>query len=148
MRKTLPPLAFIALLGACVVCSVGTAEGQTPLRPYGLSTCTETGAPFASQPGSSLFPSQGDPCKRHMGPTGQPCIKVESSARPQTLNPNIFEHWVGVTNACGQHINVKICYRNSDHCIMVDAPPWGRQDKVLGIFPALRDFSYNYTEQF
>jgi hypothetical protein len=103
---------------------------------------------FAPPPGSSLFPSQGDLCKQHNGPTGKPCLKIEASVKPQTINRNIMEHWVAVTNACGQRIKVKVCYHNSEHCVMVDAPPWGRQDTVLGIFPALKEFSYDYTEQF
>jgi hypothetical protein len=98
--------------------------------------------------GSSLFESQSELCRRHKGPTGKPCIKIEASARPQTINPHIFEHWVAVTNSCGEIIRMKICYHNTQECIMVDAPPWGRQDKVLGIFPALKEFGYDYTEQF
>jgi hypothetical protein len=64
------------------------------------------------------------------------------------IDPDIFEHWVAVTNSCGQQIKIKICYLNTDHCRMVEAPPWGRKAMLLGIFPALREFHYDYTEQF
>ncbi len=146
MRKICHPLAFFALLGACVIFSIGSTYGQLQLRSPSLSTCSNSGG--HKGPAPPLFSSQSDPCRRHMGPTGRPCVQIESSARPQTLNANIFEHWVGLTNACGQHIVVKVCYLNSEHCITVDVPPWGRQDKVLGIFPSLREFGYDYTEQF
>jgi hypothetical protein len=127
------------------------AFGQSSLPSSNMGSCTNrtaSGGLFGPPPGSSLFPSKSDLCKQHMGPTSKPCIKIDSSAKPQVINHHIFEHLVSVTNSCGQHIKVKICYHNSQSCIMVDAPPWGREDKVLGIFPALRDFRYDYTEQF
>jgi hypothetical protein len=97
---------------------------------------------------SGIFGDPNNLAKRHNGPTGKPCITIEGSAKPQTINPNIFEHWVSAANSCGQHIKVNICYFQTQHCVMVDVPPWDRKDTVLGIFPALRDFRYDYTEQF
>jgi hypothetical protein len=32
--------------------------------------------------------------------------------------------------------------------VTVDVPPLDRKDTALGIFPALRDFRYEHTEQF
>jgi hypothetical protein len=98
--------------------------------------------------GSSILPSQTEVCRRHLGPTGKLCLNLQGSAKPQTINPKIFEHLVTVTNSCGQTIRVKICYHDTESCITVDAPPWGREARVLGIFPALKEFRYDYTEKF
>ena len=103
--------------------------------PNGLST-------------SGIFADPNQLSKRHTGPNGTPCIKTGSSSKSETINPNIIEHWVSATNSCGQHIKLKICYYQTQHCVMIDVPPWDRKDTVLGIFPALRDFRYEYTEQF
>jgi hypothetical protein len=96
----------------------------------------------------SIFQSPEDANKRHMAPTGKPCLSLYGYTQAQKINPNIFEHWVGVTNACGQTIKLKICYYKTQDCIPVDAPPWGRKEIVLGIYPALKDFRYDAKEQF
>jgi hypothetical protein len=93
----------------------------------------------------SLIPSLN---RHHMAPTGKPCLSLQGSARPQTLDPHIFEHWVGATNICGQTIKVQVCYFGSQDCIAMNVPPWGRQDSVLGIYPALQDFRFDAREQF
>jgi hypothetical protein len=104
--------------------------------------------------GQTLFPSEdnGFPThnenRRHTGPTGKPCLALEASAKAQAINKDIYEHWIGATNSCGQHIKVKVCYYGSEDCIVMDVPPWGRQDSVLGIYPALKDFRYEAKEQF
>ena len=79
---------------------------------------------------------------------GKPCITVSGVTKPQIINPDIMEHWVSATNSCGRRIKLHICYYGTQHCVEVDAPPWERKDVVLGIFPALREFRYQYTEQF
>jgi hypothetical protein len=86
--------------------------------------------------------------RRHVSPLGKACLTVDGSAKPQTLNPHIFEHWVSATNICGQDIKLQICYLNSQDCISVDVPPYGRKDSVLGIYPALADFQFETKEQF
>lgn len=116
----------------------GAARAQTgdmAPAPNGLSS-------------SGIFGGAGELAKRHRGLDGQPCIVVTGASRSQTINPDIMEHWVTATNNCGQHIKLNICYYNTQHCVKVDVPAWGRQDTVLGIFPALREFRYQYTELF
>jgi hypothetical protein len=109
-------------------------EGIVP-SPSGLST-------------GGIFGDAKELAKRHIGFDGKPCIVVEGATKSQTINPNIMEHWVNTTNNCGQHIKVTICYYNTQHCVTVDVPAWGRKGAVLGIFPTLREFRYEYTEQF
>jgi len=105
--------------------------------------------------GESLFPSSGglfsapsELNRRHMAPTGKACLAFEASTKAQAINKNIYEHWIGATNSCGQHIKVKVCYYQTEDCIVMDVPPWSRQDSVLGIYPALKDFRYATKEQF
>jgi hypothetical protein len=93
----------------------------------------------------SLAPSSN---RHHMSPTGKPCLTLQGHAKPQTINPNIFEHWVAAANSCGQNIKVQVCYFGSQDCIAMNVPPWGHQDSVLGIYPALADFRFDAREQF
>jgi hypothetical protein len=123
------------------------ARAQSTFSSSSMTSCTDKSAPGMFG-GPSFLPSHNDLCKRHMDATGKPCIKIDPSSKPQTINPHIFEHWVAVTNGCGQAIKVRICYYKTQQCIVADTPPWGRRDVVLGIFPSLRDFRYDYTEQF
>ncbi len=115
--------------------SSGPSSGGIVPSPSGLST-------------SGIFGDAKELAKRHYGLGGKPCITVAGATKSETINQNIMEHWVSATNSCGQHIKLTICYYKTQHCVTVDVPPWGRRDSVLGIFPALREFRYEYTEQF
>ncbi len=95
-----------------------------------------------------IFPTPDDLHRRHKAPTGKPCLALEGSSKAQTINKNIYEHWIGAANSCGQHIKVRICYHNTQDCIVMDVPAYGRRESVLGIYPALKDFRYDYVEQF
>jgi len=33
-------------------------------------------------------------------------------------------------------------------CVPLEVPAYGRKDALLGIYPALQDFRYEYVEQF
>jgi hypothetical protein len=85
--------------------------------------------------------------QRHYSPLGKPCVTVERSSQAEKANPRIVEHWVKVSNACGLRIRVKICYYETQHCVDVDAPPWGSEQTILGIFPALFEFRCDFTER-
>jgi hypothetical protein len=89
-----------------------------------------------------------DSNRHHMGPTGKPCLTLDGSTKAQTINKDIYEHWVSAANSCGQHIKVRVCYYKTSDCITMDVPPWGRTASVLGIYPALKDFRYEAKEQF
>jgi hypothetical protein len=84
----------------------------------------------------------------HLTPTGKYCLTIAGSAKPQVINPHIYEHWVGVTNICGQNMKLQICYHKSQDCITMSVRPWRPQDAVLGIYPALPDFRFDSKEQF
>jgi hypothetical protein len=95
-----------------------------------------------------VLPNSNRLNRQHMAPTGKPCLVLRGYAKAQTINPNIYEHRVGVTNSCGLNIKVKVCYHMSEDCITMDVPPWDRKDSVLGIYPALKDFKYDAKELF
>lgn len=85
--------------------------------------------------------------ERHMSPMGKPCLAFEAYATPQLVNKRIYEHWVKVSNGCGQYIKVKVCYKETDECIVMNVPPWESTSSVLGIYPNL-GFQYDFKEHF
>jgi hypothetical protein len=98
--------------------------------------------------GQTILPAQDDLSRRHLGPTGSPCLAIEGHAKAEIVNKDIYQHLIKINNSCGQAIKVQVCYYKSDHCIDVDVPAWGRKDTVLGIFPALKQFRFYAKEKF
>jgi hypothetical protein len=86
--------------------------------------------------------------KRHMSPLGRPCLAIQGYAKPEIVNKNIYQHWIKTDNTCGQPIKVKVCYYKTESCILITVPPYEKKDAVLGIFPALKKFQFEATEQF
>jgi hypothetical protein len=85
--------------------------------------------------------------KQHTRPNGKPCIDLESYAKSEMVNKNLFEHWITATNSCGEHIELRVCYRGSSDCIVMNLPSWESKSSVLGIYP-LKDFQYDAVEKF
>jgi hypothetical protein len=139
-------------LGAIALAALGgLASGQSSVPlPHGMLPAPNDLASGQSSASSShgIFPTPDDLNRRHRGPTGKPCLALEGYAKAEAINPRIFEHWVGVTNSCGQQIKVQVCYDKTQDCIAMSVPPYERKDSVLGIFPALADFRYDAKEQF
>ncbi len=86
--------------------------------------------------------------KRHIGPTGKPCVAVNGEAHAQTINPHIFEHTIIANNSCSQVIRLFVCYYGSDRCVPLTVPSYARQMAVLGIEPATVAFRFEYWERF
>jgi hypothetical protein len=128
MRSYINTLSVLLILT-----TTGIAAAQTPL-------------PLNQNP--ALSPSNDVTAKKHLGPTGKPCITMFGDARPQTFNPQIFDHMVMASNACGQAIKVKVCYYHSDHCISVDMPAYSQKEAMLGIMPSMSGFRFEFREQF
>lgn len=114
-------------------------------------------SPMAGSTGGLSVPAQAPhlsispntPAHIHLGPTGQPCLTMGGVAEQQTMNPNIYNHMIIGLNACSQSIKVKVCYYGSDdNCTKLDVPAYGRKEALLGIMPAMKDFRFQYTEQF
>ena len=51
-------------------------------------------------------------------------------------------------NDCSQVIKLKVCYYQSQRCVPFAVPPYGRKEVVLGIMPAMKEFQFEYREQF
>jgi hypothetical protein len=86
--------------------------------------------------------------RKHMGPTGKPCITIVANARAQMIDTHLFNHIVLASNACGQAIKMKVCYYHSDRCVEMDVPPYSRKETTLGIMPSMRAFRFEAHEQF
>jgi hypothetical protein len=86
--------------------------------------------------------------RRHMNAVGKPCLDVGGFSRAQTLNANIYDHLIRTENSCSQRIQIKACYYKSTKCIDIDVPPYGKKESILGIFPAMKDFRFEFTETF
>jgi hypothetical protein len=97
-------------------------------------------------PGANLAGAVGG--RHHTTFTGQSCLTFYAYPKIQASNKDIYEHWIKATNACPQNIKVKMCYYETDDCIMVTVPPLDQKRTILGIYPALKSFRYTATEQF
>lgn len=162
-------LKLLSLLVLAVVTSeasngqgLTTPLDATPSRPIEGSTGGQH-LPNQMQLGGSQFSSSNSSfgVKVHLDPVGKPCVKVSAYSHQQTnyrkifdptLTPqnssNIFEHFISAQNHCSQPVKLKVCYYGSQSCVAVDVPGYGRQEALLGVYPALPDFRYQYVEQF
>jgi hypothetical protein len=97
---------------------------------------------------NGIAPVPDDLGKRHMTPTGKPCLAIQGYAKQELVNKNIYQHLIRTANNCVQNIKVRVCYYNTDDCILVNVPPLERREDILGIFPALKRFQFQAKEQF
>jgi hypothetical protein len=118
--------------------------------PQGSGSAPTLGGAGMRPPAQSpiLNGIQSAGAKIHLGPTGKPCLTVRGYARPQITNPNIFDHVILAGNECGQTIKMQVCYYQSQQCIPIEVPPYGRKEAVLGIMPVMNQFQFEYREQF
>lgn len=99
-------------------------------------------------PAPLLLNGEDNGLRRHRGPTGKPCLTVTGVPKPERINPNLFDHTITAFNDCGQRIKLQVCYYQSEHCIAMDVPPYGRDDAILGIMPGMAGFRFEFREQF
>ncbi len=160
-------LLSLTVLGV-VTCEASNGQGlttpldSTPSRPIEGATAG-LHLPNQTQSGNSQFssPNSNFGVKVHTDAVGKPCVKVSAYSHQQTnyrkiFDPtltlrngsNIFEHFISAQNHCSQPVKLRVCYYNSQSCVAVDVPAYGRQEALLGAYPALPDFRYQYVEQF
>jgi hypothetical protein len=125
-------------------CNVAAAQGLISSSP----ALGNTGGMVPRQQVPLLSGTPGAGVKLHHTPTGKPCLTVLGYAHPQVINPNIFDHMISASNDCSQPIKMQLCYYQTQQCISVDIPPYGRKDAVLGIMPAMSQFQFEYREKF
>ena len=140
---------MLALLVVLLVWGTGAAAQVT--SPMGTDGAATVGSSNGTRPPAQLPLLSGTPnagVKTHYSPTGKPCLTVLGSAKPQIINPNIFEHMIIATNDCSRPIKAQVCYYQSQQCIPLDVPGYGRKEVVLGIMPAMNQFRFEYRELF
>jgi hypothetical protein len=121
----------------------GHAQGLTTERPvYGASRGLRAISP------ASLDDPENAKAKVHRDPYGKPCLGVFGMSRPQVVNKKMFDQTITADNHCSTLIKLKVCYYGSLTCLPVEVPPYGRKETLLGFFPAMKEFRYQYTEQF
>ncbi|MGY4615518.1 hypothetical protein ACVWZ4_000745 [Bradyrhizobium sp. USDA 4472] len=139
---------FVLFVGWLAVAFQGSAAwGQTGQRAL-------LGAPpVVGGTGGLAFPDAGDKSRfsslpnQHKTVTGQPCVDVHGTTRPQIVNPDITEHVLIIENSCSYPIGLKACYYQSTNCIKTTIAGYGRRQQTLG-FAADKDFRFSYTEDF
>lgn len=171
-QACLPGVAFLPVWDTIIFVFTSSSSmmesmGRLPvifiwLATLGNSASAQSGLPLGNSSGPAfggagvrapIAPptfgaSKGDEILRHRGPTGKPCLMVTGSARPHTVNRNLYDHVVTVTNSCAQRIALRICYYNSQDCIPIEIPGGERKEAVLGTLPSTRDFRFEYREKF
>jgi hypothetical protein len=131
----------VALVWLASISSVASAQGGAA---GGLGA---GGYPGPSQT-PSFDASSGTEMLRHRSPTGSPCLDVGGFARRHTLNSNLYDHVVTITNNCSQRITLQVCYYNSQDCLPVEVSGGERKEEILGTMPSMQDFRFEFKEQF
>jgi hypothetical protein len=151
VRRTLSitPGIGVALGFGAILCVNSPAHAQTPLpspnsRPSVGSTSGLT--PPAQLP--IISGSQDAAAKVHLDPLGKPCLSVRGYAKSQASNPNIYNHVIFASNNCAQSIKLNVCYYHTQHCVAVAVSGYARKESVLGIMPQMKEFRFEYREQF
>lgn len=126
-----------------------TTFGVLALGAMGLGLCCPTASIAQGvEPRLGIAEQSGASGKYHINPSGKPCLSVAGSAKSQKINPDIYDHLISITNSCSMRIKVLVCYYRSEHCITIDVQSYERREEVLGVFPRLKDFRYEYKELF
>ena len=110
-------------------------------RPAVGATQGVTVTPYSS-------PSSGTYTRRHLSPNGTVCIYLGGVARPFTNNDKLFNHWISAENRCSDRIRIKVCYYATTSCIDMNLAGHEQKEAILGTLPAVKDFRYEYQEQF
>jgi hypothetical protein len=90
----------------------------------------------------------GDLIRRHRDLAGKPCLSVYGYATPHAVDTNLFDHTVRANNKCAQLIKIQVCYFQTQDCISMDVPGDTTEEAVLGIFPSIKDFRFEFRERF
>jgi hypothetical protein len=133
-------LLFFAIAG------LATAQDDAPPLSgfsgpiYGGTEEPTTDTPIAGTETSAIH--------RHLDMAGQPCLSVSGYATPQVVDPNLFDHMISARNHCPQSIKIQVCYFQTQECISMDVPGDAIKESLLGIFPSLKDFRFEFRERF
>jgi hypothetical protein len=145
--RALPTFAFL------LSCFIGAdpSWAQSPTTSSGSSSAPVVGGTIgvSPPPPPRLITGSGNlDILRHRNFAGKPCLTVEGYARPHIVNPNLFDHVIDANNSCPQTVKLKVCYYGSRDCVPMEVPGHMRKEAVLGTLPSIKDFQYEFREQF
>gem|GEM_PF-2469228 len=133
-----------SLMAAALLVAV---PAQAQVVGFGRSSAPMYGGTGVSpMPANPFPPMKGTYAPPHKAPDGTTCISVHPSTHPQVINPKIIDQIVTVNNACGQSINVQVCYAGSSDCIKVALSGYQKLQRILGISAGSTAFRYEYRE--
>jgi hypothetical protein len=137
----------IALTFLSAISSAASAQGTA--IPFGSSRPTVGGTMQSpSEPLPTFGASGNTEVLRHRGPTGKPCLTVSGSSRSHTIDQNLYDHVITVTNGCALRIALRVCYYATDECIAMEVPGDETKEAVLGTLPSMKDFRFEFREKF
>ncbi|WP_441234181.1 hypothetical protein [Bradyrhizobium sp. 930_D9_N1_4] len=143
-------LACAMALGFIVMIAAGERAHAQADRP-GLSG----GSVVGSTPGLTVDPSAASmrfgssrTPQRHMDSTGRPCIYVLGEAKPQVVNPKLYDHVLIVNNSCSVPVKLRACYLGTEKCNDVAVAAFTKRREIFGIAPDAKDFRFEYREYF
>lgn len=139
-------LALIWL--AAIACPASAQDAGTSFEPSSRPTVGGTIRPPVNLPPPTFGASAGNEILRHRDFTGKPCLSVSGSGRPHTINPELYDHVVTVSNACPLRIALQICYYRAQDCIAMEVPGGERKEAILGSLPSMKDFRFEFREKF
>jgi hypothetical protein len=138
-------VSVVAAAGWITGLAIGQAQTMTfPSPDQGTPILRGSRGLNPQQGGITTYPLP----RRHLNAVGKPCVEVGGYSRAQLQNSNIYDHLIRTENSCSQGIEIKVCYYNSTKCLQIRVPPYGRKESILGIFPAMKDFRFEFTELF
>lgn len=141
-------LALALIFLAATACSASAQSGALPFESWSRPSTGSVGGLKSPQEPPTFGASASSEVLRHRDFTGRPCLEVSGSARPHTINPNLYDHMISVKNNCPQRIAIQVCYYQSQDCISMDIPGDSTRDGVLGVMPAEKSFRFEFREKF
>ena len=143
VKNSRRPGVRTASAATALVCCAATAvmSGTSPASAAANNYSTATSV-------AAFGGMSGPTAQLHHDVYGRVCVSIDGYSEAQKNNPDIFNHMLLFANRCSMPIKLHVCYYQSEHCIDVVAPPYGRTLETLGIFPHMEDFRWAYSERF
>jgi hypothetical protein len=146
----LQKLAFVVMFGLIL----GVAAGG-PARAQADKPGLSGGSVIGATPGISTdvvsptvrFGSSQIP-QRHMDSNGRPCIYVLGEAKPQVINPTLYDQVLIIHNSCSVPVKLRACYFGTEKCNDFTAAAYANRREIFGIAPNGKDFRFEFREYF
>lgn len=136
------------LIALTTIAWYGSGRAQGLNSPLGAGTQRGGGVGSEALATLPLLSGEDLGTKRHVGPTGKPCLTLTGKPEAERFNPKLFQHIIIALNDCSHRIKLQVCYYQSEHCLPMNVPPYGRDEAILGIMPSMPAFRFQFREQF